>query len=718
MRFSWLTIRFTLILLAAALVVIGAEAQESATTEVEAKQPPQDYSLENATAQHPLKPPETSSPRATLTSFIDNVNRSYSVLMAAHKKNLMSPGFFTQEEVETMADNATGLLERAIWCLNLSEVPPIRRKDVAYEAALKLKEILDRIELPPFDQIPDAEAVASELEEKKYPRFLRWQVPYTHIEIGRVEAGPRTGSFLFTPQTIDRLDDFHDRVKHLPYKSDVFTTPDFLDFYVSTPGRLLPPKWSRLLPAWSNKLYYEQTIWQWVALIVLSLLTLLVTLVLFFRLHPSSDATLAAARRYWRRILFYVLVAGAIKILAYVLETQINLTAEVLSVIGYTLAIIRYFLVSAAVLFIGSAIAESIISSPKIDPEGIQASYLRALCGLLGFIAAAAIFITGLYRIGVSLIPLLTGLGFGGLAFALAARPTLENIIGSFMIFVDKPYRVGQRVNVLGQQGDVEAIGLRSTKIRLLSGHLTSIPNEKMASVEIENIGRRPYIRRVFNITITYDTPPGKIARALNILREILALPEVPDRDTSDSAVKVADTSATEGEAENQSHPNEAINQPDFPPRVYFNDLNADSLNILVMYWYHPPEYWDYLEHATWINMHIMERFNAEEIDFAFPTQTLHMAGDEKRPLTVGQRWVSEEESFSPSANLAQAAALGAQTAQSPQTAVSDSVRPQVNDADLLKPRADGKPSETPLEDDVLHGRDEKEVNDEEDTQH
>jgi MscS family membrane protein len=160
---------------------------------------------------------------------------------------------------------------------------------------------------------------------------------------------------------------------------------------------------------------------------------------------------------------------------------QINLTSEVLSVTGYTLAIIRYFLVSAAVFLSGPAIAESIISSPKIDPEGIQASYLRALFGLLGFIAAAAIFITGLYRIGVSLFPLLTGLGVGGLAFALAARPTLENIIGSFMIFVDKPYRVGQRVNVLGQNGTVEAIGLRSTKIRLLTGHLTSIPNEKMA---------------------------------------------------------------------------------------------------------------------------------------------------------------------------------------------------------------------------------------------
>jgi len=73
--------------------------------------------------------------------------------------------------------------------------------------------------------------------------------------------------------------------------------------------------------------------------------------------------------------------------------------------------------------------------------------------------------------VGVSLLPFLTGVGIGGLAIALAARPTLENIIGSFMIFMDKPYRVGQRVNVMGQNGTVESIGLRSTKIRLLTGH-------------------------------------------------------------------------------------------------------------------------------------------------------------------------------------------------------------------------------------------------------
>ena len=63
--------------------------------------------------------------------------------------------------------------------------------------------------------------------------------------------------------------------------------------------------------------------------------------------------------------------------------------------------------------------------------------------------------------------------------------------------------------------------------------------------------------------------------------------------------------------------------------------MNSDSLNLLVIYWYHPAEYWDYLQHATWINMQIMERFNAEGIDFAFPTRTLHLANDAKRQLKV-----------------------------------------------------------------------------------
>lgn len=200
----------------------------------------------------------------------------------------------------------------------------------------------------------------------------------------------------------------------------------------------------------------------------------------------------------------------------------------------------------------------------------------------------------------------LAGLGIGGLAVALAAQDTLKHFIGSFVIAGDKPFEIGDRIVVDGHDGPIESIGLRSTRIRTLEGHLISIPNGELANKTIQNIGKRPYIRRLANITITYDTPAEKVKKAVNILKELL-----------------------------DNH--EGMN-PEFPPRVYFNDFNPDSLNIIMIYWYHPPDYWAYMEFTEKLNHQIFERFNEEGIDFAFPTQTLHVAGDPKRPLEVGIR--------------------------------------------------------------------------------
>ncbi len=331
-----------------------------------------------------------------------------------------------------------------------------------------------------------------------------------------------------------------------------------------------------------------------------------------------------------------------------------------------------------------------------------------AIARLVGFLMGAWVLIEGLQELGVHIVPLLAGLGVGGLALTLAARPTIENIIGSFMIFADKPFKVGQRVNVMGHQGNVESIGLLSTKIRLLNGHLTTIPNEKMASMDVENIGQRPYIRRTSNITVTYDTPTEKANRAVEIVREILAVPDTPETETADSTGALADTAA-KGEEKREPHPNEPINQPNFPPRVFFNDFNPDSLNILMVYWYHPPEYWDYLAHAHWINVQIKERFEAEGIDFAFPTQTLHLAGDEKRPLNVGQRWVSDEDSSSQGVLLAHAAALGAQTVLTRQVPASESVRPQPKEFVGPLPLAEDKSTGAPADNEFSQGSEEGE---------
>ena len=206
-------------------------------------------------------------------------------------------------------------------------------------------------------------------------------------------------------------------------------------------------------------------------------------------------------------------------------------------------------------------------------------------------------------NIGFNVSALLAGLGVGGIAVALAAQDTLKNFFGSVMILLDKPYSVGQRVTVKGHDGVVEEIGLRSTRIRLLTGHQTTVPNEQMANVDIENIGRRPHIRRRTDITITYDTPPEKIEKAVNIIETIL-----------------------------DDH--EGM-EPDFPPRVYFNEFNSDSLNLLVLYWYHPPDYWNFLAFSQRVNLQIMREFKKEGIQFAFPTSTTYLTQDDDQPLHI-----------------------------------------------------------------------------------
>lgn len=198
---------------------------------------------------------------------------------------------------------------------------------------------------------------------------------------------------------------------------------------------------------------------------------------------------------------------------------------------------------------------------------------------------------------------ILAGLGVGGLAVALAAQDTIRNFFGSLVIFSDKPFEVGDRINVQGFDGPVEEVGFRSTRIRTLDGHLVSIPNGELANMSIQNIGKRPYIKRVMTITVTYDTSPEKLQKAVDIVKEILQNHEGMD--------------------------------PEFPPRIYFSDFASVSLNIVVYYWYHPADYWKFMEFNERVNFEILRRYNSEGIDFAFPTQTIYVAGDDSRPIKI-----------------------------------------------------------------------------------
>ncbi len=194
---------------------------------------------------------------------------------------------------------------------------------------------------------------------------------------------------------------------------------------------------------------------------------------------------------------------------------------------------------------------------------------------------------------------LFVGAGIGGIAIAMAAKDTIANFFGSITIFTDRPFQIDELIRVNGHLGVVTEVGFRSTRIRTLDGNLITIPNNTIANADIENVSKRPYIRRTSNLTITYDSGCDKTQKAVEIIKDVLAnTPEV-----------------------NQVASN--------PPRVYFSDFNDWSLNIYMTYWVVPADFWVYNEVNEKVNFDIMKRFEAENINFAFPTQTIYTKKDD-----------------------------------------------------------------------------------------
>ena len=318
------------------------------------------------------------------------------------------------------------------------------------------------------------------------------------------------------------------------------------------------------------------------------------------RLEKRSRLLSAIALRAVARTIVLVCFAIALK-LGFALLTSSPGMASFLGTITsvmvtLTVAYVLYALVDVVDKRMRD-LADSSESSMNAMFASVVGRSIRITVVILALLQAATILSDK------PLTSVIAGLGVGGLAVALAAQDTIKNFFGSLILMGDKPFQVGERIVIDGHDGPVEDVGLRSTRIRTLEGHLVTIPNGELANKTIQNIGRRPYIRRLCNITITYDTAPDKVLRAVEIIKDIL-----------------------------KDH--EGL-KPDFPPRVFFNDFNSASLNILVIYWYHPPNYWDFMAFNERVNTEILTRFNNAGIDFAFPTQTVYLAGDEKRVLNI-----------------------------------------------------------------------------------
>ncbi len=517
-------------------------------------------------------PADTSSPRATLRSFIEASNAFYQAM----KKD---------PRLDRSSSVRLPTVQRILDCLDDSFLPEFEREEAAGEAAICIKEILDRVELPPWEEIPDDEQVGD--EERP-----RWRIPGTRLTIAAVEEGPRRHEFLFTAASVRRSFQYFRDVQAVPYRtSGPPVSPRFHLWYVTAPGRPVVASIVNRLPDWWREQSAGMAHWKWAGLLLAC-----VVAVLLIGVNYRLGSRLSIQCRQ-RPVLYFLTILFPVLNLLIALAFQ-NVARDYVTLRGYPLYVVSfivnlYALLARVMIVFGLSgrISALIIANPAINPRGLDAQFIRIVARLISFIVALVVFLEGGNYLGFPITTLVASAGVGGLAIALAAQDTLRNVFGTVMLLMDKPFRVGERIIFEQYDGVVEEIGLRSTRLRLLTGHQASIPNDHLARTDIENVGRRPHIRRVADIHIPLDTPREKIEPALAAIRKALE--------------------------------NHEGMEEDYPPRVNFLDFGAESFIIRIFYWYNPPDYWKYLEFSEKVNLDVFRALDEQGIQLAAPLRVL-----------------------------------------------------------------------------------------------
>lgn len=226
-------------------------------------------------------------------------------------------------------------------------------------------------------------------------------------------------------------------------------------------------------------------------------------------------------------------------------------------------------------------------------------SIIKTIAPILNKIIKVLIIVIALAAIasefGYKLNSLLAGLGIGGLAVAMAAQDALKNFFGGFVIITDHPFNTGDIINIDNNEGVVEDIGLRSTKIRTFEKELITVPNSKISDGSVVNYSRRGLRRVKFHVGATYSTTADKLKKAVNEIQSMLKDHKQVD---SDSII------------------------------VKFDGFGGSSLDILVMYFIKTPDYAVYMDVKEEINFTIMKIFEKENIEFAFPSMSIYFENE------------------------------------------------------------------------------------------
>ena len=508
--------------------------------------------------ENPLIPVKLDSPRDTI--------KSYMLAMNDYKAG-----------VKTGQKDKRDRINDAIRCLNLDNIPFVLRKEKGGEAAILLKEVIDRVIVIDVNLVPD------DIGDRNNP-LQKWRLKDTEITISRVKKGEREGDYLFSVDTVSRAPEFFEKVKHLPYLKK------------SGGGALYKEPWvESKLPHWA----LEKTIlllnWQWLGILISIFSGLVIKRLIEIQIHLLKKFTQKTKFDWDDKIIYafdrpagLIGASGFWIISIFILKFEGTPQLILMNFVQVIFSISLIWLIYNSVDVLTEYLMHlSSKTGSKLDDQLVPLIQ-RAL---KMFVVVFGVLVS-CQNLGFNVMSVLAGLGLGGLAFALAAKDTCANFFGSIMILLDRPFNIGDWVIIGKTEGSVEEIGFRSTRIRTFYDSLITVPNSILANADIDNMGQRNYRRIKAFFGLTYDTPPEKMEAFLEGVKNIVEANPYTRKDYY---------------------------------HVVFNGYGNFSLDVMLYCFLKVPDWAAELVQRQNIYLEILRLAEKIGVDFAFPTQTLQI---------------------------------------------------------------------------------------------
>ena len=490
------------------------------------------------------------SPRTTLLNF-------YAVMAdVGLRADRLGQGFPSKTvSRQEQIDDTNLLFGLAVKALDASSIPKSVRADMADEAAIQLKHVLDYVlthSRQPID-VPDVEGM-KQLNDRRSAPTNSWRIPGTAVTLtSDLDGDPENESFYFSASTVSSIRSMYDEIRAIPEIQQPFATPRFYSDFVYTPGYLVPPGWYLALPSSWRRLFEwpigDQTLFQvfCAALLIgvygfiyLRLLRILFTTYRSTAQRADNDRLIFQLDSLaWKRVLIVLPALPLTYVTEQLIDNFLNFTGLPLVVVIYSFYVIWYFSASVLVFYLFEAVGRSsseFLARVRGGESPIQLRRITSLVMPISRAVGALVSVVLIYRLLLLLgLPSSTVLAFSavpGLAIGLGASKLLGNLFAGLSIQTDRPLRVGEFCEVGGNLGFVTKIGLRSMELQTLESRVT-IPNSVADEATIVNYSRRgvswerqPMQGLELRLPIRDPLSPFQLEELMRQARRMVAMPE------------------------------------------------------------------------------------------------------------------------------------------------------------------------------------------------